>query len=62
ANFPLKHLLKDLRLFTDAAEAHQIHTEMVHALTKILAQACDQGASDADYSALFAELVPPAGG
>jgi 3-hydroxyisobutyrate dehydrogenase-like beta-hydroxyacid dehydrogenase len=59
ANFPLKHLLKDLTLFTQAAEARQIHTEMVHALTDRLAYACNQGASDADYSALFAEIVPP---
>jgi 3-hydroxyisobutyrate dehydrogenase-like beta-hydroxyacid dehydrogenase len=60
ANFSLKHLLKDLRLFTTAAEAHQIHTEMVHALTDRLEHACNQGASDADYSALFADIVPPA--
>ncbi len=60
ANFPLKHLLKDLTLFTKAAEAHQIRIEMVRALTDRLAQACTQGAGDADYSALFAELVPPA--
>lgn len=61
ANFPLKHLLKDLTLFTAAAETHQIHTEMVQALTTRLAQACEHGASDADYSALFADLVPPTG-
>ncbi|MHB8919967.1 MAG: NAD(P)-dependent oxidoreductase [Halothiobacillus sp.] len=59
ANFPLKHLLKDLRLFTTAAESHQINTQMVHSLTDILTHATTTGASDADYSALFAEIVPP---
>ncbi len=60
ANFPLKHLLKDLRLFAAAAEHRHINTQIVHALTDTLAHACQEGAGDADYSALYAALVPPA--
>ncbi len=59
ANFPLKHLLKDIQLFSTAAHHRAIHTELVQALARILANGCDHGAADADYSALFAEIVPP---
>ncbi|MBD3816428.1 MAG: NAD(P)-dependent oxidoreductase, partial [Halothiobacillus sp.] len=58
ANFPLKHLLKDIRLFTEVAGAQQIDARMLEGLARILADGVAAGHADEDYSALFGQIVP----
>jgi 3-hydroxyisobutyrate dehydrogenase len=57
ANFPLKHLRKDLGLFRRVAEQSSLHTAPLIALEAILEQAIGQGQGDLDYSALYDVLV-----
>lgn len=57
-NFPTKHLLKDMNLFADEADAVGVNTKLVQAVSEIVSQAVEQGLADADYSALFAAVSP----
>ncbi|HEY9622898.1 MAG TPA: NAD(P)-dependent oxidoreductase [Crinalium sp.] len=59
-NFPTKHLLKDTNLFLQEAIATQLGVESLTGVQKILERACDRGLADADYSALYAAIKPPA--
>lgn len=59
ANFPLKHLQKDVRLFAVAAEARGIDVQLMGVLGHLLAERAQSGHADEDYSSLFAQLVPP---
>ncbi|WP_407276828.1 NAD(P)-dependent oxidoreductase [Halothiobacillus sp. DCM-1] len=61
ANFPLKHLQKDLRLFTEAAAERQIDTRLLQTLSQVLDERARAGHADEDYSTLFAQFVPPEG-
>lgn len=58
-NFPTKHLGKDLRLFTQAAEAVGVDASVVAAIAQIADAAADAGWADADYSAIAAAIAPP---
>lgn len=58
ANFPLKHLLKDIRLFADVAGSQQIDARLLDGLAQILADGVAGGHGDDDYSALFGQIVP----
>jgi 3-hydroxyisobutyrate dehydrogenase len=58
ANFPLKHLLKDLRLFRGVAEGDGLDTAPVAALESACTRALDLGLGDLDYSALYESLSP----
>jgi len=58
ANFPLKHLLKDIRLFTEVAEMQRIDARMLTGLGQILADGIATGHADEDYSAVFGQIVP----
>lgn len=58
-NFPTKHLLKDVRLFLQTAEAAGSRVDSLDGIRQILEDACQQGLSDLDYSALFAAMNPP---
>lgn len=58
-NFPTKHLGKDLRLFTQAAQAVGIDASVVEAIARIADTAGDAGWADADYSAIAAAIDPP---
>lgn len=60
-NFPTRHLLKDMRLVLQEAEACQLHTAIMRSLCEMLEQATDSEHADADYSALFATIVPEQG-
>lgn len=51
-NFPTKHLLKDMTLFQQAAQAEGLPTENTTAIQTIIQRAMAQFA-DADYSALY---------
>ncbi|MBK5941606.1 NAD(P)-dependent oxidoreductase [Halochromatium roseum] len=57
ANFPLKHLHKDLALFRQVAEQSNLHSAPLVALEAIMAQAIGRGQGDLDYSALYEALV-----
>lgn len=54
-NFPTKHLLKDMTLFQQAAQAEGLPTENTTAIQTIIQRAMAQFA-DADYSALYAAV------
>lgn len=57
ANFPLKHLLKDIRLFEAAASPQGVDTRLIASLADVLEQGVAAGHADADYSALFDTIV-----
>jgi len=58
ANFPLKHLLKDVRLFREATLPHGLDTAIIAAVEAALVRGQDNGLADHDYSALYKALVP----
>lgn len=57
ANFPLKHLSKDLALFRSVAEQSTMDTTPLAPLETILERALEHGLGDLDYSALYEALV-----
>ncbi|MDR9403504.1 MAG: NAD(P)-dependent oxidoreductase [Halothece sp. Uz-M2-17] len=52
-NFPTKHLLKDTRLFLEAAKTEGLTVSALQGMETILEAALDLGLGDEDYSALF---------
>ncbi|EFJ45921.1 hypothetical protein VOLCADRAFT_93824 [Volvox carteri f. nagariensis] len=61
ANFPTKHLLKDVRLFESEAAAAGLDTAVPAALSSVISNAIAKGLQDCDYSAVLeAVLAPPA--
>ncbi|WP_018860897.1 MULTISPECIES: NAD(P)-dependent oxidoreductase [unclassified Thioalkalivibrio] len=58
ANFPVKHLLKDVRLVDRAAEDAQLVGPWLPLLAQLLEQAQDRGLADADYSAIYSAIAP----
>ncbi len=58
ANFPLKHLLKDVRLFRQVAEQIGMDTAPTVTIEAACIRALDQGYGDQDYSSLYEALVP----
>ena len=57
ANFPLKHLLKDIRLFTQSACGQGIDTHLLIGLQHVLEEGVCAGHGNHDYSALFESVV-----
>ncbi|MEM8603014.1 MAG: NAD(P)-dependent oxidoreductase [Cyanobacteria bacterium P01_H01_bin.121] len=57
-NFPTKHLLKDLNLFVQAAQAQGVDARTAAAVSEVAQQAIALGFADSDYSALFAAINP----
>lgn len=57
ANFPLKHLLKDVRLFRDVGESAGMDTALITAVEAACVRAGDRGYAEQDYSALYEALV-----
>ena len=57
-NFPTKHLLKDMRLFSQAAENAGLSSEFTNCVVHIAEMAIAQGLADQDYSALYAAVNP----
>lgn len=53
ANFPLKHLLKDVRLFRDVAEGNGMDAALMATIEAACIRALDWGYGDQDYSALY---------
>lgn len=58
ANFSLEHLLKDVRLFLQAAEPHRLDTAALMAVEAACVRGVAVGHGDDDYSALYEALVP----
>lgn len=58
ANFPLKHLLKDIRLFHRVAEQRGLDLGLLAALEAACERAESQGFGDQDYSALYEAISP----
>jgi 3-hydroxyisobutyrate dehydrogenase len=58
ANFPLKHLLKDVRLFRSVAQATGMDTALIAAVEAACVRASDRGYGDQDYSALYEAFAP----
>ncbi len=55
-NFPLRHLLKDLRLAEELAEELEKNLPLASAARGLLEEAVKNGLGDLDYSALYLEL------
>jgi 3-hydroxyisobutyrate dehydrogenase len=53
ASFPLKHLLKDVRLFARVGESAGLDTRAISAIEAVCADAAAAGLADQDYSALY---------
>ena len=58
ASFPLKHLLKDVRLFRQVSEPLGLDTAVITTLEAACIRALGKGYGDQDYSALYEALVP----
>jgi 3-hydroxyisobutyrate dehydrogenase len=58
ANFPLKHLLKDIRLFRQVAEEVGLDIALLGALESTCERAQALGYGDQDYSALYEAISP----
>lgn len=57
ANFPLKHLQKDVSLFRRVAEGQDLDTGPLMALEAAFLRAMAAGLADADYSSIYETLV-----
>jgi 3-hydroxyisobutyrate dehydrogenase-like beta-hydroxyacid dehydrogenase len=57
-NFPLKHLIKDIALFQQVAEACGMNGEVASATLKVLLKGQDAGYGDEDYSSLYEAINP----
>jgi 3-hydroxyisobutyrate dehydrogenase len=52
-NFPTKHLLKDVNLFSSAVAQAGLTSDLTRGIQTILERAIAQGLAEADYSAMF---------
>lgn len=57
-NFPTKHLLKDMNLFVQAAQAQGIETAVAEGVSEVARKAIAQGLADEDYSAIYSAINP----
>ncbi|MDJ1176573.1 NAD(P)-dependent oxidoreductase [Roseofilum capinflatum] len=56
-NFPVKHLLKDTRLFLQTARELGLDASLLEGIGKVLEKSGDRGHFDDDYSALFEGII-----
>lgn len=59
ANFPLKHMLKDVNLIYQEFQNSDINTDIIESVRKILVNSMNANLSDKDYSALYNIIHPP---
>jgi 3-hydroxyisobutyrate dehydrogenase len=57
-NFPVKHLLKDMQLFDQAAGTAGLPTGMLEPIVQLLQRTIAADLGSADYSALFSQILP----
>ena len=53
-NFPTKHLLKDMKLFVQAAETFD--AKVAQSVAQMVQKAVEEGLAEQDYSAVFAAV------
>lgn len=58
-NFPLRHLLKDMRLFRESATILGIDATLLEPLEKLLEKGCEESMAELDYSALYEVVNRP---
>lgn len=58
ANFPLKHLLKDVRLFERVAQANGQDSSVLQAMAEVFERGAAAGYAEQDYSALYEAINP----
>ncbi len=58
ANFPLRHLLKDLSLFLDEAGRQEMHVPQLNGLRELLQAGLRAGLDDQDYASLYLAMLP----
>jgi len=59
ANFSTRHLLKDVRLFIEDAQATGLDTDALEGIERITSKAVDNGKATMDYSSIF-DIISPA--
>lgn len=57
-NFPTKHMLKDTKLFINAAESVGLDVSLQEGVRQVLEKAIELGLADVDYSSLFSAVNP----
>ncbi|HKJ10683.1 MAG TPA: NAD(P)-dependent oxidoreductase [Gammaproteobacteria bacterium] len=57
-NFPLRHMLKDVRLLLDTAARDGLDVQVLQAVESMLEQGDRSGLGDQDYSALYSLVAP----
>lgn len=58
-NFSTRHLLKDVRLVLDEAEACGLSANALEGVVPLLSRAINDGLGDQDYSAVYEAVNPP---
>ncbi|KAK9824263.1 hypothetical protein WJX72_009062 [[Myrmecia] bisecta] len=58
-NFPTKHLLKDIRLFTQEATEAKLSTSLLEGLQEVIASTVERGLDNTDYSAVHDGVIDP---
>ena len=58
ANFPTKHLAKDIRLFLTVAKDLGIETCALEGINELLNKTLEHGLADTDYSSIYAGVNP----
>jgi 3-hydroxyisobutyrate dehydrogenase-like beta-hydroxyacid dehydrogenase len=58
ANFPLKHLYKDIGLFKQVSESSGMNAEVADAMLKVLNKGLQAGYGEEDYSSLYEAINP----
>lgn len=58
-NFPLKHLLKDVRLMISQFNEGGINTLLLEGVEKVIRKGLDQKLSEKDYSSIYEVIHPP---
>lgn len=59
ANFTTQHLLKDIRLFIDDANAAGLNTDALEGIERITNKTVENGMDLMDYSSIFQVICPP---
>ena len=59
ANFSTQHLLKDIRLFIDDANAAGLNTDALEGIERITGRAVEDGMETMDYSSIYEVICPP---
>lgn len=57
-NFPTKHLLKDMNLFVQAAQAKGIDATVAKGVSEVTENAIAQGLANEDYSSIYSAITP----